>query len=233
MSDDAGLYLLHPVGLNGAGFAGLGLENAHAPDLLGHGGRPRSIGMTLPDVADDLAASTTGRLDLAGFSFGAMVALEVALRHPDRVRSLFVACAPASVDRDVVLARAEAAEGGMAGVLDSTLQRWFTATALATPGHPGVAYARSTLLGLDPDAFADGWRAIAGLDVTDRLATLDLPVTCLAGEQDVSAPPEEVRKIANGISGARFVLVEGPHMAFLEQPALVADAIREHLAQVG
>src|SRR5579875_371679 len=193
----ATLVLLHPVGLDGGAFAHLGLDDALTPTLLGHGSRARAEGMTLRDVADDLAQTTEGRLDVVGFSFGGMVAMELALSYPDRVRSLVVACAPATVDPEVVLARAAAAEElGMAGVLDSTLARWFTPDALADPAHPGVAYARATLSALDPRRFADRWRAIAGLDVASRLWTLDLPVTCLAGEKDVSAPPRAVEQVA-------------------------------------
>lgn len=229
------LVLLHPVGSNGGSFAFLGLGGAVgdvpvlAPDMLGHGTRARWPGMTLADVAGDVAGALPGPFHVAGFSFGGMVALALALRYPARVRSLFVACAPAAVDPAVMLARAEAAEQGMAGVLDSTLERWFTPAALADPRHAGVAFARRTLLALDPFAFADGWRAIAGHDVTARLGDLHLPVTALAGRQDVSAPPEQVRKIADGVEGAHYVEVDGPHMAYLENPGAVAAEITAHL----
>ena len=233
---DPTLVLLHPVGLNGGSFQFLdldenGLEGAETPDLPGHGRRPRSPGMTLGDAADDLVGQIPGPLDVAGFSFGGMIALQMALRHPDRVRSLLVACAPAAVNRDVILARAEAAEAGMDGVLASTLERWFTSAALADPAHPGVAYSRASLRALDPHAFADGWRAIADHDVTARLAELDLPVTCLAGRQDVSSPPEQVQMIADGVKGAQFLAIDGPHMAYLEHPSAVAGVIRDHLAR--
>jgi pimeloyl-ACP methyl ester carboxylesterase len=95
-ADDATLVLLHPVGLDGASFSFLGLPHAATPNLLGHGGRPRSAGMTLEDVADDVAATVPGDLDVAGFSFGGMVAVQLALRHPERVRSLLVVFSPAA-----------------------------------------------------------------------------------------------------------------------------------------
>jgi 3-oxoadipate enol-lactonase len=140
-----------------------------------------------------------------------------------------VACAPAAVDREVILARAQATERGMEGVLDSTLRRWFTPAALDRGDHPGVEHARRSLLSLDPLAFADGWRAIADHDVTDQLHRLDLPVTCLAGTQDVSSPPDQVRVIADHVEAARFVVIDAPHIAYLEQPAAVASAVAEHL----
>lgn len=232
----APLVLLHPVGSNGASFAFLGLDAAKAgvpvvtPDMLGHGIRNRWPGMTLADVAADVAGQVPGPFHVAGFSFGGMVALALALRYPQRVRSLLVACAPAKVDPDVILARAEAAEaGGMAAVVPSTLERWFTPAALADPRNAAVNFSRTTLLALDPYAFADGWRAIAGHDVTGRLGDLQLPVTALAGRADVSAPPAQVRQISDGVAGAHYVEVDGPHMAYLENPTAVAAEIIAHL----
>ena len=87
---------------------------------------------------------------------------------PTRVRSLFVACTGAvGRPRGRWSSRAADAEAlGMEGVLDVTLERWFTAggARAATPSTRGVDYARSALLALDPAAFADGWRAIGGHD---------------------------------------------------------------------
>ncbi len=225
--------LLHPVGLNGASFSLLGLNDAVAPDLLGHGGRPRQPGMTMRDLARDVVEQIPGRLDLVGVSLGAMVALHLTLEYPDRVRSLLVACSGAFADPETMARRAAAAEGGMAGVLDETLVRWFTPEALAQRDHPGVARARETLLAMDPLAFADGWRAIAGHDVRARLGELALPVTCLAGRRDLAAPPERLLAIAEAVEGARFVVLDAPHIVQLEEPEAFREAIQSHLAAIG
>ncbi|HVB06266.1 MAG TPA: alpha/beta hydrolase [Acidimicrobiales bacterium] len=235
MADDDAvtLVLLHPVGLNGSTFSLLGLHDAVAPDLLGHGGRERRPGMTMADLADDVLAQCPGRLDVVGVSMGAMVGLHLALDHPARVRSLLVACSGAAADPATMAARAAAAERGMAGVLDETLTRWFTPEALSRRHHPGVERARQALLAMDPFAFADGWRAIGGHDVAARLGELDLPLTCLAGRRDLAAPPERLLAIAEAVSGARFVVLEAPHIVHLEEPEAFATAIAAHLGGIG
>lgn len=200
-------------------------------------GRPRADSQpTMASLADEVAASHSGPLHLIGVSMGGMVGQHVALRHPHRVRSLMVACTGAQADPQVMQDRAVAAEQtGMEGVLQSTLERWFTADALARrPEHPGVAYARRTLLALDPHSFADGWRAIATHDALPRLGELQMPVTAVAGTRDAASPVERSREIADRAPGGRLVVVDGaPHMIHLECPARFSQIIDEHLERVG
>jgi pimeloyl-ACP methyl ester carboxylesterase len=200
-------------------------------------GRPRaSTQPTMASLADEVAASYSGPLDLIGVSMGGMVGQHVALRHPERVRSLLVACTGASADPVVMEGRAVAAENdGMEAVLDSTLERWFTTEALTQTGeHPGVAYARRTLSELDPRSFADGWRAIATHDAAARLAELGAPVTAIAGSRDRASPLERSREIAERAPNGRLVVVEGaPHMIHLECPEAFSNAIRDHLGWAG
>ncbi len=200
-------------------------------------GRPRAASQpTMASLADEVAASHPGELHLIGVSLGGMVGQHVALRHPHRVRSLMVACTGAQADPQVMEDRAVAAEeGGMEAVLDSTLQRWFTSDALRErPEPPGVAYARRTLLALDPLAFADGWRAIATHDALPRLQELQVPVTAVAGTRDAASPLERSREIAERAPNGRLVVAEGaPHMIHLQCPAQFSEIIREHLQWSG
>jgi 3-oxoadipate enol-lactonase len=185
-------------------------------------------------LADEVAASYAGELDVVGMSLGGMVGQHLAVRHPDRVRSLVVGCTGAAANAEVMEERAVAAEtGGMAAVLDSTLERWFTPAALAQrPEHPGVAYARRTLLGLDPGSFADGWRAIAGHDIRERLPEIRVPVTCVAGSADTASPVARTQEVAERVQNSRFVVLDGPHMMHLERPAEFSAVVRDHLRWV-
>jgi pimeloyl-ACP methyl ester carboxylesterase len=130
--------------------------------------------------------------------------------------------------------RAAAAESGdMHAVLGSTLGRWFTPAALALrPTHPGVAYARHTLLVLDPGSFADGWRAIAGHDIRDRLGEIAVPVTCIAGSADSASPVSRTQDVADRVKNSRLVILDGPHMMHLERPSEFSAAVHDHLRWV-
>jgi len=199
----------------------------------GFGGRPRAEAQpTMASLAAEVAA-LGDEFDLVGVSLGGMVAQTVAVEYPERVRSLMSCCTGASVNPEAMIGRAARTEaGGMESVLEETLTRWFTPEELARQASEGVDYARQTLLALDPGAFADAWRAMAGHDLTARLGEVQAITTCLAGEQDVVAPPARVRELASGIAGARLVSAPGPHMLPLERPEEFPRLLAEHLALV-
>lgn len=119
----------------------------------------------------------------------------------------------------------------MESILSSTMQRWFTPEVLvANPPHPGVAYARSCLMAMDPVAFAHAWRALAEHDVLNRLNQIRVPVTCLAASSDASSPVSTREALTNTLPNARLVILDGPHMIHLENPVDFSKAIREHIA---
>lgn len=228
------LVLLHPIGLDGESWRLLThprLADAVKYTLPWHGRRERpSTEPSLAALADDVLAANPGPVDLVGLSLGGAVALTASVRHPERVRSLFLACSGAGGHGDVLRARAtEVDRVGMAGILDSTLSRWFTGEALRSQGHPGVGYARDRLLSHSPDSFAAGWRALAGLDLFDALSTVSARTTVLHADQDVTGSEEARMAMARRIPGSRFVTVRGPHMVQLENPDGFQAALLDHL----
>ncbi|WP_345751037.1 alpha/beta fold hydrolase [Microbacterium rhizophilus] len=226
--------LLHPIALDRATWRDVPIPGALALDLPGHGDAPWDDPRDLDEVADRVVARAPEgeRIDVVGVSLGGMVALHTALRHPDRVRSLVVACAPAATPVEVMRERADATEReGMAGMLASMRERWFSPGVLeARPAYVGEVERR--LLADDPRIVAGGWRLIAGHDVADRLAEIRIPVTVVAGSGDTSVPPAAARALAAGLPDAAYVELEGAHMIHLEQPAAFAAAVARHLARV-
>lgn len=224
------LLFLHPVGLDRDCVAWLDLPPLRAVTLPGHGDRHRARpGLTIADMADEVAGHHAGPLDVVGASLGGMVAMHLALNHPDRVRSLVLACTTPYGDAATMQARAAATEArGSAGMLEETLTRWFT-RGFRQSDTPALAYARERLLATPPGVLADTWRAIGTHDVRDRLGAIRVPTTCLAGRHDVSSPPPVMRDLAARVPGARLVELDAPHMAFLERPAEFSAAVREHL----
>jgi len=184
---------------------------------------------TVADMADD-AAALLRALDIeaahvAGFSGGSAIAQELALRHPDLVRSLVLISTwakPDSYFRTMLdswrwLADSAPSERAMLeafflwiytprahndGTVDQIIEE-----ALAFP-HPQSAEAFNRQL----DAFATH-------DTLDRLADIAVPTLVMAGGIDLATPPRFGRVVAEAIPGARFeVLPEEAHQPFQEMP---------------
>jgi pimeloyl-ACP methyl ester carboxylesterase len=236
--------LLHPVGLHGGFLAPLARRLARhyqvmRIDLRGHGESPlQPLGHSMADFADDvhetLRAHGFAPCALGGFSFGSMTAQELAIRHPSDVCALLALAGPCTYDaprRAAIAARGtDSLAQGMAAVIDATMERWFTP---AFRQSAEALAAREYLLARDPRGWAQGWKAISGLDTEPRLHQLRIPALCVAGECDVSSTPTAVRRIADAIPGACYVELPGaPHMLFIEQLDATAAVMMRFLGSL-
>lgn len=201
-----------------------------ALDLRGHGrAADAPAARTLHDHAGDTAA-LLDRLEVpaahvAGLSLGGAIAQTFALDHPDRVSRLDLAATVAD-PRDAFEQRARSGEAdGMAAQVVPTLTRWFTPEALAANGWP-VRYARDQIARAAPADWAASLRALATVDTRARLPEITAPTRVIAGELDMSTPPEQVRTIAEDIPGAEFIVIPGAtHMVSLQTPDEMADLL--------
>jgi 3-oxoadipate enol-lactonase len=237
------VVLLHPVGLDLTFLAPVATALSKeftvlSVDQRGHGKSPAvAKAMLLADYADDLheLLNAIGFIPAAvtGFSFGGMVAQELALDHPADLSALIIVASRASLPaqaRPVAQARGDDARAqGMSAVLDATLNRWFT-LAFRAAGEDEAARVR--LLSDDVEGWAQAWHAMANVETLPRLSTIRVPTLCLAAELDESSPPDAVREMATAIPGAHYAELKGaPHMLFIEQPQETAKVIGEFLGE--
>ncbi|WP_207933965.1 3-oxoadipate enol-lactonase [Actinomadura sp. KC06] len=201
-------------------------------DLPGHGNEPPP---DAPFTVEDLADGITRLLDdlgvdraaYAGVSLGGAVGTALALRAPDRVAGLILCCTsprfgePGPWRERAALVRRE----GVGPVADTAAGRWFTP--YFTGAGPYVAMLRAT----DPAGYAACCDALAGFDATDRLGGITAPTLVIAGAQDGPTPPDgHARRLAAGIPDARLTIIDGAgHLANVERPGPVTEAITEHL----
>ncbi|WP_084265913.1 3-oxoadipate enol-lactonase [Actinomadura macra] len=201
-------------------------------DLPGHGGAPPPDGpFTVEDLADGIAALLDrlgiGEAAYAGVSLGGAVGAALALRAPGRVGSLVLCCTsprfgdPGPWRERAALVRRE----GVGPVADTAAGRWFT------PGFTGADPYVAMLRAADPEGYAACCDALAGFDITDRLAGIGAPTLVIAGAEDLPTPPRgHADRLAAGIPGAALVVVEGAgHLANAERPEPVTAAITAHL----
>ena len=228
----APLVLLHGVGMCAAAWAPqieafAPARHVFALDLPGHGGTDMLPGAPLlPDyvawAAAAIRALGAGPVALAGHSMGALIALGMAVEHPDlldRVALLNPVHRRDAKARAAVLGRArDLAAGG--GDPEAPLARWFG------PEDASDIRARvgGWLRAVDPLGYARTYAAFAaGDDVyAGRLAAVRCPALVLTGAQDANSSPEMARAIAAGLAGGRAVVVPGArHMTSLTHPEAV------------
>lgn len=208
-----------------------GLGRSEKPDVL----------YSMADYADDadalMAASGWDEALVIGVSFGGMVAQELVLRHPARVKRLVLACtSPGGAGgasfpfHEIEHLKGEARARHLIPVSDTRrTDDWARA-------HP-EAYAQLVEMG-SRDPFADEpghamgahrqLEARARHDTWDRLSQIRCPVMIAAGRYDGIALPETQEKMAARIPGATLRFFEGGHL-FMIQDRTAVPAMAEFL----
>jgi pimeloyl-ACP methyl ester carboxylesterase len=95
-----------------------------------------------------------------------------------------------------------------------------------------VAFYERMLVTCAPDVRADIGIAMSEMDLHDALPRLTVPTIVIAGAVDRLTPPSHARRIAEMLPELRrlTVLEETGHMAPLERPDIVTDALAELVA---
>lgn len=194
------------------------------------------------DYADDavaiLDALGWGSVALAGYSFGGMVAQEIAIRYPERVTRLALAsCAAGGAGGSSYpiheLQELEPLARARAGIMIT--DRRITPAWIAA--HPDEADQLISAR-LSRSTFDESEDAAAGLhhqiaaraehDTYDRLGQITAPTLVLAGAHDGQALESVQRAMASQIANCEVRVIEGTH-AMLWQNEETIEVISEFL----
>lgn len=190
---------------------------------------------SLGAMADAILADAPTTFALCGFSMGGRVALEVLRRAPQRITRLALLdasvhpVAPGEAERrqpQIAMAR----ERGMAA-----LAQWWNPKIAHPSRHQDTAYMallESMACTFTAEDYAKEVNALLTRpDPRDLLATIAVPTLVLSGTEDPLSTPERNITMADAITGARLVMVDGAaHFPMLEQPQVVTAALRVWLA---
>ncbi len=214
-----------------------------APDLLGHGRSPATAPWSLEAHADAVAAeldtAETGPIVVVGHSFGGAVALHLAARRPDLVKSLVLLDPAIGLDGDWMRQiadqmvaypdytdRAEAKSDKVAGAWSDV------------PDHVIEAELDEHLIQLSNGRC--GWRMNLPAVVTawsELARDIVLPVNVIRTTLLLAtrtSPPYVLPKLLDALQatlGSQFELIDidCDHMVSQSRPAETAAAIRSHL----
>jgi 3-oxoadipate enol-lactonase len=198
---------------------------------------------SLEQMADDavavLDAAGVDQAHVIGASMGGAIAQLVALRHPERVRSLVLACTACHHHRwrrDLLADWAAIAnERGMREVSRRAM-RWLVGPRSVRRFWPALGALGPIALRTPPYAFASQVRAILDVDDSLRtsLATLDVPTLVVVGNQDILTPRGDSEELAELIPGAELVVIAGAaHGLMVEHATTFNGVVGQFLARVG
>ena len=208
------------------------------PRGVGGSDAPEDEGYEVATSAADAAAVCPEPAHVIGASLGAAVAIELALAHPERVRSL-VLVTPFLVASARLLAVLEAwcrvAAEASPAALARVLMPWMFSSALLADAERrertarGLADMAARISAATLTRTAAGLRGWSGTRAA-ALATLDVPTLVIAAERDLLV--DDAAVVAAAIPGAEQVVVpEAGHAVALEAPEAVTTAIVNFLGR--
>jgi aminoacrylate hydrolase len=199
-------------------------------------------------AADALAIMEAEHLDqfhVVGHSMGGLIAQEVALAAPGRVKSLSLLC---------TFARGTQGSRPSMAMLPTALRTRIGTRRMRRHAFLELVMPASVLKEFDRDALADQLAPLFGRDLADqppvvmsqlramsrydaraRLAELaGIPTLVVSASEDRIARPPFGRELAATIPGARFVEIAGAgHGVTIHQAGAINDLLRRHFAAAG
>jgi len=213
-------------------------------DLRGQGRSEKTRnGLGLDSLAEDAAALIEKlggtRAHVVAFSMGTFIAMRLAARRPDLVRSLTLIGPSADAEEPSNLPRYRALIGfvrlfGTRAVTGPLMKILFGRTWLADPTvRSRRSHWRAAVASLPRSLHRAATASAHRQAVTDLLPAISAPALVVSGTEDRPISPDRARRVHHGIAGSRFVSVPNTgHAVMIEQADTFNDLLAAFLAEV-
>lgn len=163
-----------------------------------------------------------------GLSMGGMILQQLALQHPDAVRSLILGATNCGGERPATDGRANAS------AIEGPLRRFanlYDARFIAE--HPEWVEEDARHFGKVPlHTIVRQDQAVRQHHVCDRLGEIRQPVLILHGRQDRMVPVARAEELERGLPNARLEILQGGHQVHSEQFATVVRLLLDFIDAV-
>ncbi|CAN5531809.1 alpha/beta fold hydrolase [soil metagenome] len=209
-------------------------------DLPGFGQSTLGSGFTMESLGDGLAefakSLSLGKFFVAGLSMGGYASLALASQHMADLAGLALVDTKATADtpeqkagrnKMIELVRTKGSKAVAAEMLGKMLS---VDTIRQSPQT--VRDLQDMMEAVAPKTIETALAAMRErADYVNLLPKLTVPLKIIVGQDDVIAPPALAETIRAAAPGSQLFVIPGAgHLAPLEQPKLVADALRTFLA---
>lgn len=237
------VVLVHGVGLDRhmwAPFAAAFGAPVVSYDMVGLGDAPKPEGpysLSLYSRQLEEVARGTGHqpVDVVGFSMGALVAQRFAIDHPSSVRRLVLVSGVfdrTAHERAAIVARvAEVRGGAYLESVEPALERWFTPE-FASNHSQVVQTVRERMVANEVRPYANAYEVFATGDeeLVPQVHHIVAPTLVVTGADDQRSTPAMAERLAAALPKGRAAVVPAVrHLLPIEQPALLAELVRDFL----
>lgn len=175
-------------------------------------------GYTIEQMADDaltvLDAVGVETAHVVGASMGGAIAQVIAVRHPERLRSLTLACTACTHHpwrRELLAEWGDTASASGMTNLAGHAARWMIGPRSFRRLAPLIGWMGPLALSRPPHAFAGQVEAILSIDdsLADELSGVEVPTLVVVGNQDILTPRGDSEELAERIPTAELVVISG------------------------
>jgi pimeloyl-ACP methyl ester carboxylesterase len=181
---------------------------------------PYDLEVMALDALSVLDAVGVERAHVLGASMGGVIAQIVGVRHPERTRSLVLACTAARHHqwrRELLAEWADVASRKGMGALAQQAVRWLIGPRSLRRFWPAVGLIGPLAMTGSAEPFVAQVQAILAMDDSLRpeLCSVAVPTLALVGSQDILTPMGDSEEIAELVPGAELAVIRGAAHGFM------------------
>ena len=209
-------------------------------DKRGHGNSspaqgPYSFDMLENDVIKIMDDLEIEKANFVGLSMGGMTSLGLALKHQKRFDK-FVCCAaradmPKPMQDGWNQRIAVVKENGTAGVVNGSLERWYSEEFTKDPSNSDVInLSKEMITNTSKEGYIGSCEAIKKLDYLKELSTINKEILYISGEIDMGAPAMAMEEMHHLTPNSKYECISGAaHILNIECAEKVNNIILDFL----